>query len=287
MERGRFFGTNEPSHSPVTIEPSSISNPSRYPRVVTYLLFMLGLVYTLITWLMGVVITLLLCWGSRIFLSDEKHLELGYKVGSNFFKVFFGGLIWARILKIEDHELLPYCDPHEPLIIASNHPALWDAPLLLRRFPRISGIMKAEILNNPILKTGSRFIGFLPNHPSLTMVRSAQTRLNQQAQLLLFPEGTRTRERHAPLNPFQPGLGFLAKQTQIPVLPVFIFVDCDYLQKGWPLWKIPPLPITVSIQTGDLQQPEAEEKSKAFSKRLEGYFKTELERRNPWKKTCG
>ena len=287
MKRGRFFGTNEPSHSPVTTEPSSISNQSRYPRVVTYLLFVFGLVFTILSWLLGMVTILPFSWITRFFFNDDQHLELGYKAGTTFFKVFFGGLVWARILKIEDHELLPYCDPEEPLIIASNHPALWDAPLLLRRFPRISGIMKAEILNNLILKTGSRFIGFLPNHPSLTMVRSAQARLDRKAQLLLFPEGTRTREEHAPMNPFQPGLGFLAKQTQIPVLPVFIFMDCDYLQKGWPLWKIPQLPITVSIQTGELQQPEAEERSKAFSSRLEGYFKTELVRRNPWKKTCG
>ena len=253
---------------------------------MTYLLFTIGLVYTLIYWLIGVTIILLLSGITRIFLTKTQHLELGYKAGTKFFQGFFGGLLAMRILKIEDEALLPHCHPQKPLIIASNHPALWDAPLLLRRFPRISGIMKAEILNNPILKTGSRFIGFLPNHPSLTMVRSAQARLDHQGQLLLFPEGTRTRKKHAPINPFQPGLGFLAKKTTIPVLPVFIFMDCDYLQKGWPLWKIPPMPITVSIQVGALQQPEPGERSKAFSTRMETYFKTELNRKNPWKKPC-
>jgi len=230
---------------------------------------------------------LLLSGITRPFLSQENHLELGYSTGTTFFKGFFGGLTWMRILKIEDEALTPYCALKQPQIIATNHPALWDAPLLLRRFPRISGIMKVEILNNLILKGGSQFIGFLPNYPSITMVRSAQKRLDQDGQLLLFPEGTRTREHHHPLNPFQPGLGFLAKKTKVPVLPVFIFMNCHYLQKGWPLWKIPPMPIVVSIQTGDLQQPDADERSQDFSNRLEDYFKTELQRRNPWKKTCG
>jgi len=263
--------------------PSEPTFPTSYPRGLTYLLFILGLVYTFLYWLIGVTIILLLSCLTRPFLKNNRHLELGYKAGTAFFKGFFGGLIRMRILKIEDEELLPYCQAKEPRIIATNHPALWDAPLLLRRFPRISGIMKAEILNNPILKGGSCFIGFLPNHPSITMVRSAQKRLDDGGQLLLFPEGTRTRQQHAPLNPFQPGLGFLAKKTQIPVLPVFIFMSCNYLQKGWPIWKIPPMPITISIQAGEQQQPEPDERSKAFSNRLEQYFKTQLAEKNPWK----
>ena len=260
------------------------TQPTRYPRVVTYLLFGVGCVFTLLCWLVGVIGVLSLSWVSRFFLNEDRYLEWGYQYGSSFFKIFFGGLECLGILKIEDEELSRYGASGEPLIIASNHPALWDAPLLLRRFPRISGVMKAEILNNPILKTGSRFIGFVPNQPSITMVRMAQDRLDNNAQLLLFPEGTRTRAEHSPLNPFQSGLGFIAKKSEIPVLPVFIFMDCDYLQKEWPLWKVPPLPITVSIQVGELQAPMPEEKSKAFSSRLEEYFKGELESKNPWGK---
>ncbi len=218
----------------------------------------------------------------KVLLREEQHRELGYLSGSIFFKGFFALLESIRILRIDDDDLLPFCSPQLPLIIASNHPSLWDAPLLLRKFPRMSGIMKAEILNNPILKHGSSFIGFLPNRPILTMVRSTQNHLKRDGKLLLFPEGTRTRMESAQLNPFQPGLGFLAKKTQVPILPVFIFMDSGYVRKRWPIWKMPHLPITVSIKTGELQRPRDDESNAAFSERLEDYFKTEISSRDPF-----
>lgn len=247
------------------------------------MLFFVGLAFTLIYWGIGVILILIISWLSRIFNKEEKHLELGYAAGTTFFKGFFTGLTWMRILKIHDDDLSPYCDSESPpLIIASNHPALWDAPLLLRRFPRISGIMKAEILHNPILKGGAPFIGFLPNQPTITMVRTAKKRLAHNAQLLLFPEGTRTRGKENQLNPFQSGIGFLAKQNNIPVLPVFIHMNTNYLQKGWPIWKIPTMPIEVSIQVGEIKRLAPKEKSKEFTRRLEKYFQKSVLSKKPW-----
>lgn len=254
-----------------------------YPRYQALPIFGIGLILSLFYWVVGVSIIFSIRIVSVLFLSPSKLRELGYLTGTAFFKGFFLILEAINVLKIDDDELLKFCNSKSRMIIASNHPSLWDAPLLLRRFTRMSGIMKADILNNPFLRSGSEFIGFIANYPSLRMVRSARGLLENGGQLLLFPEGTRTRNKdHNKLNTFQPGLGYLAKKNEAIVLPVFIYMDCDYLQKGWPIWKLPRLPVTVSIKVGDGLRAHSEESHQLFSERLEGYFAREIEKKDPF-----
>jgi 1-acyl-sn-glycerol-3-phosphate acyltransferase len=134
------------------------------------------------------------------------------------------------------------------LIIAANHPSMLDAVMLVARLPRGVCVMKASLLHNPLLGAATRLARYIPNDDPLTLVRASVACLKDGGQLVLFPEGTRTQT--PPLNPLLPGLGRIALRSRVPVQTVIIETDSPYLGKGWPLWRMPPLPIVFRARLG-------------------------------------
>ncbi|MBA3588711.1 MAG: 1-acyl-sn-glycerol-3-phosphate acyltransferase [Methylibium sp.] len=139
------------------------------------------------------------------------------------------------------------------LIIVANHPSLLDALLLVARLPKSACIMKASLMHNPFLGAGARLARYIRNDSTRSMVRLAVEDLRRGGQLVVFPEGTRTTQ--APINPFRPGVTLIAKLAAAPIQTVFIDTDSPYLGKGWPLWKLPPLPIAFSVRLGERFAP--------------------------------
>ncbi|MEP2774321.1 MAG: lysophospholipid acyltransferase family protein [Luteolibacter sp.] len=239
--------------------------------------FAVAQVMMAIYWPACVILIIVVCMFSGIFLSKENHRILGQKMLSLTLGGFITMLEWFGIIRVHDDDLKRHLDTPDPLILACNHPALWDAPLIIRRIGRLSGIMKAELLANPLLRHGARFAGFLPNSPRMTMIRASLERLSTGGRLLFFPEGTRTREENGAVNPFRPGLALIAKESGVPIIPVFIRQDSPYLRKYWPIIRMPELPITISLSLGEPVRALPDESVRAFSERLENIFRNELE----------
>lgn len=212
----------------------------------------------------------------RPFYPKRMHRKLGQTMLGRLMGGFIGTLEWMGIIEISDESIRNQEDRPGPLIIACNHPAMWDALLVMRRYLHVSCIMKTELLSNPLLGGGARFAGFLPNEPKIKMMRKAIERLNSGGRLLYFPEGTRTRAESGAVNVFRPGLAMLARESGAMVVPVFISTDSDYLGKGWPIWKRPELPIRISIRSGETVAMAPEEGVREFTARLEGIFRNEL-----------
>ena len=55
---------------------------------------------------------------------------------------------------------------------------------------------------------------------------------------------------------------------------MFIDTDSPYLGKGWPIWRVPPLPIVFHLRLGERFAPTAD--SNALTARLEQYFQQHL-----------
>jgi len=134
------------------------------------------------------------------------------------------------------------------LIIVANHPSLLDAMLLVAQLPRSACVMKASLMRNPLLAPGARLARYIRNDTPRQMIKLAIDDLKAGGQLVLFPEGTRT--TRAPLNGFQAGFALIARRAGAPVQTVFIDTTSPYLGKGWPLWRLPPLPIEFSVRLG-------------------------------------
>ena len=135
----------------------------------------------------------------------------------------------------------------------ANHPSLLDALLLVARLPRSVCIMKASLMKNVFLGAGARLARYIRNDSPRSMIRLAVEDLKHGSQLVVFPEGTRTTQ--APINAVRPGVTLIAKLAHVPIQVVFIDTDSPYLGKGWPIWKLPPLPIVFSVRLGQRFAP--------------------------------
>ncbi|MEO6361866.1 MAG: lysophospholipid acyltransferase family protein [Caldimonas sp.] len=158
------------------------------------------------------------------------------------------------------------------LIIAANHPTMLDALVVVARLPRSVCIMKAELLRNVFLGGGARLARYIRNDSGRGMVRAAVASLAEGNQLVFFPEGTRT--VHPPVNAFKPGVTLIAHLARVPIQTVLVESRSPYLRKGWPLLKVPPMPVVIRFRLGERFAPEADHRRAL--RRLEDYFAREL-----------
>lgn len=162
-----------------------------------------------------------------------------------------------------------------PMVIAANHPSLLDAVLITSRLPDAVCFMKADIMDNPLFGAGARMARYVRNDNLLNAVLSCRRELQQGAQLVIFPEGTRTLGYpRNPLNPLSRSTALIATRAAVPVQTLIVEFSSPYLGKGWPLWRRPSLPLTCRIRLG--RRFDAPHNPRAFTHELEAYFRAEL-----------
>jgi 1-acyl-sn-glycerol-3-phosphate acyltransferase len=179
-------------------------------------------------------------------------VALGRATIAEAYRAFWWFASTTGMLRMEADALEPL--RHEGgLIVVANHPSLLDAVMLVARLPHSFCIMKASLLGNPFLAGGARLARYVRNDSGHAMIRNVVDDLREGGQLVLFPEGTRTTQ--SPINPFRPGVTMIAKLAGAPIQTVFIDTDSPYLGKGWPLWRLPPIPIVFSVRLGERFAP--------------------------------
>ncbi|MEO8281200.1 MAG: lysophospholipid acyltransferase family protein [Ideonella sp.] len=200
-------------------------------------------------------------------LGERTGKRLGRQAISRCYRGFWAVAVASGILELESEALDALRD--EPgLIIAANHPSMLDALILVARLPRSACIMKADLMKNIFLGAGARLARYIRNDSARGMVRGAVQDLRDGGQLVIFPEGTRTTQR--PVNPFGSAAPLIAKLANAPIQTVFIDTNSPYLGKGWPIWRLPPLPIVFTIRLGERFAPAAD--AHDLQHRLERYF---------------
>ena len=170
------------------------------------------------------------------------------------------------------------------VVLAPNHPSLIDALIIIAHDPNVVCVMKSSLMNNVFLGAGARLARYIPNDPPRRMIAGAIAELERGGVVLLFPEGTRTRQ--APVNALKASVGIIAKHAGVPVQTLIIEQDSACLSKAWPLFRRPSLPITYRIRLGRRFDPPAD--VRAFTLELEKYFRTELAHsaQNRWLEEC-
>ncbi|MHB1232397.1 MAG: lysophospholipid acyltransferase family protein [Burkholderiales bacterium] len=227
----------------------------------------------------GLLVFALMCLGWSLFaallfplLPRRMRAPLGQFVIMAGFRGYLFLLQASRLVKC-DLRALDALRQDGALIIAPNHPSLIDVVLIASRLPHIVGIMKAELWHNLMLGGGARLAGYIRNNSPTSMIRLAIAATRTGSQLLIFPEGTRTRD-HA-VNIFKPGFALIAKKAGIPIQTVFIETNSAFLGKGWPLFKRPAFPLVYRVRLG--QRFEVTGNVKTFIAELEHYYKQQLD----------
>jgi 1-acyl-sn-glycerol-3-phosphate acyltransferase len=158
------------------------------------------------------------------------------------------------------------------IVIAPNHPTMLDAVLILSRLPRVVCITKASLWGSWTLGGGIRMAGYMPNDAPLPMIRRAGQAVREGAQLLIFPEGSRTANK--PVDPLHRSFALMARAGGAPVQAVLIETDSLYLSRGWPLFRRPELPLVYRVRLGD--RFEVGDDVDACVARLQRHFREEL-----------
>ena len=161
------------------------------------------------------------------------------------------------------------------VVVVSNHPSLIDAFLLLAVLPRTVCVMRADLASNLIFGGLSRLAGFVPNDRGLALVRGGLEKIRDGENLLIFPEGTRT--RCSSLNPFTKSFAVIARKAGAPIQTILIEREGLYLSKHLPLLARAALPVRFRVSLGEIIHPRAGESAAGLSQRVESYFLERLE----------
>jgi len=126
-------------------------------------------------------------------------------------------------------------------VVVANHQSMLDI-FMLSRIPReMKWVAKAELFRIPWIGWMFRLSGDIPvwrgeSTSGRAALGKARDYLDHGMSVMLFPEGTRSRDGR--LLPFKPGAFKLALEAGVPVLPVAVNGTADGMPKGSP-WVRP------------------------------------------------
>lgn len=132
-------------------------------------------------------------------------------------------------------------------VVVANHPSLIDVVFLISLMPRVDCIVKRRLWRNPFMGGPVRAAGYIPNDHGPELVEKARRSLSAGNNLLIFPEGTRTRPGE-PMK-FQRGATSIAVHARADVIPVTIRFSEPFLTKQtrWYNISTQKLHITISV----------------------------------------
>ena len=139
--------------------------------------------------------------------------------------------LWGRVMLAAlgarmRYEGLEHLLADRSCVYASNHQSnvdIWALAAVLP--PHAKFVAKQSLFRIPFVGWAMRLAGFIPidrerrNH-ALQSLRVAAERIQQGRSILLFPEGTRSKDGR--LAPFKKGSFHLALQVGVPVVPIAI-----------------------------------------------------------------
>ncbi|WP_150911441.1 lysophospholipid acyltransferase family protein [Marinobacter halotolerans] len=129
-----------------------------------------------------------------------------------------------------------HIDPARRYVILSNHASFFDPPaLVLALGLQYRWVIKKEVRKVPLfglaLETSRNlFIDRSRGSDALESIKRGVAQLPEATSILIFPEGTRSWDGR--LLPFKKGGFVIARDGQLPILPVTIRGSHDRLPKG-------------------------------------------------------
>ncbi len=146
----------------------------------------------------------------------------------------------------------------EAYIIAANHSSHLDSGAVIAALAGALGPSQARKLhllgardyffNNPLRAWFfSTFLNVVPierEETSLAGLRTIQAILQEGEPILIFPEGTRSRTGE--LRSFKPGLGLIARELRVPIVPTHI----DGAYRAFPAGRYLPRPGRLTVTFG-------------------------------------
>jgi len=155
-------------------------------------------------------------------------------------------------------------NPKQTYVFASNHQSIYDIPVLFWSLPyQLRIIAKQSLGNFPFLgwhlrRTGHMLVDRRRPDP-LRIFRWANELTAKGLSLIIFPEGTRSRDGH--VGPFKGGPFYSAVQAGLPIVPISVIGSRHVMRKGQLTTKPGYVRVIVHdpIRTHASQEPDMRE----------------------------
>jgi 1-acyl-sn-glycerol-3-phosphate acyltransferase len=164
--------------------------------------------------------------------------------------------------------------PRGASIVMANHSSNLDPPVLIPLLPgRVVMYLKESLMRIPVLGYALRLAGDIPVRrdgtveSAMASSAAAQRALEQGSCLVIFPEGTRSRD--GSLLPFKKGPFFVAMKSDAPVVPVSIVGATRMLPKGSLKLKSGTVSVTFHAPLHPADYSDKEELMAAVRKAIE------------------
>ncbi len=128
--------------------------------------------------------------------------------------------------------------PEGACVYAANHRSFFDPPFvgMWQREP-MSYFARADLWRNPVLRLILAVMYGIPverDNPGLSSMKGAVERLRQGIPVLVFPEGTRTRDGR--VGRMRDGPALFARRAGVPIVPVYL----HRTERCWPRGALVP-----------------------------------------------
>jgi 1-acyl-sn-glycerol-3-phosphate acyltransferase len=165
-----------------------------------------------------------------------------YWIGWTFYRALYATYFRWRVF---NPERVPM---RGPVILASNHASFLDPPLIGAGLPRaLNYLARESLFDLPIGGWVLRNVNAVPvdrDGAGAAGLRAIFSRLRQGGAILLFPEGTRSRDGE--LQKARSGVGLVVIKSTAPVVPVRVFGT----YAAWNRQMKLPLPVRVAVKYG-------------------------------------
>ena len=127
--------------------------------------------------------------------------------------------------------------PAAPCVVVANHQSALETLLLWCIFPRLSYVLKQELLRIPIIGWGLRLswpIGIdrdAGKRALVQVIEEGKIRLAAGFNVVIFPEGTR--HPCGAVGPFSSTAAGLAIRAHAPLLPIAVNTGCFWPRADW------------------------------------------------------
>jgi 1-acyl-sn-glycerol-3-phosphate acyltransferase len=162
--------------------------------------------------------------------------------------------LWGTALfrvRVEGRENMPATGG---ALVCANHQSYFDPVLIgLSLDRRLNYLARDTLFRNPLFKWLIEFLDAIPidrEGGGLAGLKETLRRLKQDELVLIFPEGTRTRDGE--LQPLKPGFCAVARRGRQPILPVAF----DGAYQAWPRTSPVPQLSPIAVVIGEPISPE-------------------------------
>lgn len=144
-------------------------------------------------------------------------------------------------------------------IIIANHPSLLDVVLLLANIARINCVVKASLSKNIFLLGAIKASGYILNTANEELLQKSIDALKSGESLLIFPEGTRTKDKIS----FHKAASYIAIHGAKSLSVIFIKMHPKSLQKDSKWYNTPAqtLHYEISLENQIILDDFAKDKS--------------------------